>query len=131
MAKMIHSMVRVLDLQRSADFYAQALGLEVSERFEFDDFTLLYLRNEETDFELELTLNHGRTEPYRHDDGYGHLAVCVDDCRGERKRLASMGLQPGEVKELHRNGTLMARFFFLVDPDGYKIEVLQRHGRYR
>jgi lactoylglutathione lyase len=131
MAKMIHSMLRVLDLRRSMDFYAEALGLRVSERFEFDAFTLVYLRNEESDFELELTVNHGRSEPYGHDDGYGHLAVCVEDCQAERQRLSSLGLAPGEIKELHRNGALLARFFFIVDPDGYRIEVLERYGRYR
>jgi catechol 2,3-dioxygenase-like lactoylglutathione lyase family enzyme len=52
MAKMIHSMIRVLDLQRAIDFYARALGLGVFGQFEFDDFTLVYLRNEESDFEL-------------------------------------------------------------------------------
>ena len=66
MAKMIHSMIRVLDLERSIDFYARALGLEPSERLVFDNFTLVYLRSEESGFELELTLNHGRTEPYGH-----------------------------------------------------------------
>ena len=131
MAKMILSMLRVLDLQCAMDFYAKALGVEVSERFEFDNFTLVYLRNEESDFELELTVNHGRSEPYGHDDGYGHLAVCVEDCQAERQRLSSLGLDPGEIKELHRNGALLARFFFIVDPDGYKIEVLERYGRYR
>jgi lactoylglutathione lyase len=131
MAKAIHSMIRVLDLTRSINFYDRALGLKVYEQFEFDDFTLVYLRNPENDFELELTLNKGRAEPYRLGDGYGHLAVCVNDCPVERERLASMGLQPGEVKEFHRDGALMARFFFIQDPDGYKIEVLERHGRYR
>lgn len=130
-AKAIHSMIRVLDLQRSIDFYDRALGLSVAQRFDFDDFALVYLRNAENDFELELTLNLGRTEPYRHGDGYGHLAVCVDDCRAERERLAGLGLGPGEVKEFRRDGTLMARFFFVEDPDGYKIEVLERYGRYR
>ena len=131
MAKMIHSMIRVLDLQRAIDFYARALGLGVFGQFEFDDFTLVYLRNEESDFELELTVNHGRSEPYGHDDGYGHLAACVEDCQAERQRLSSLGLAPGEIKELHRNGALLARFFFIVDPDGYRIEVLERYGRYR
>jgi lactoylglutathione lyase len=125
MAKMIHSMIRVLDLQRAIDFYAQALELGVLERFEFDDFTLVYLRNEETDFELELTVNHARSEPYGHDDGYGHPAVCVDDCQTERQRLSSLGLDPGEIKELHRNGTRLARFFFIVDPDGYRAGALR------
>jgi lactoylglutathione lyase len=131
MAKTIHSMIRVLDLQRSIDFYQRAFGLGIAQRFDFDDFTLAYLRNDESDFELELTFNRGRAEPYRHGDGYGHLAVCVDDCHAERGRLAGLGLQPGEVKEFHRDGALMARFFFIQDPDGYKIEVLERHGRYR
>ena len=86
--------------------------------------------NEENDFEVELTLNKGRSEPYGHGDGYGHLAVCVGDCPAERARLAGLGLGPGDVKEFHRDGALMARFFFVEDPDGYKIEVLERHGRY-
>ena len=105
-----------------------ALGLKVYEQFEFDDFTLVYLRNEENEFELELTLNKGRTEPYRQGDGYGHIAVCVENCRAERERLASIGLQ---LKEFHRDGALMARFFFIQDLDGYKVEVLEKHGRYR
>ena len=131
MAKMIHSMIRVLDLQRAIDFYARALGLGVFGQFEFDDFTLVYLRNKESDFELELTVNHGRSKPYGHDDGYGHLAVCVEDCQAERQRLSNLGLDPGQIKEIHRNGALLARFFFIVDPDGYRIEVLERYGRYR
>ncbi|HEX7953081.1 MAG TPA: VOC family protein [Burkholderiales bacterium] len=131
MAKAIHSMIRVLELQRSIDFYGHALGLEVEQQFDFDGFALVYLRNRENDFELELTLNRGRQEPYRHGDGYGHLAVCVEDCRAERERLVGLGLKPGEVKEFHRDDALMARFFFIEDPDGYKIEVLERHGRYR
>ena len=45
--------------------------------------------------------------------------------------LAAAGLEPGEIKEFFRHGSLMARFFFVQDPDGYKIEVLQRHGRYQ
>jgi lactoylglutathione lyase len=130
MAKAIHSMIRVLDLDRSIDFYDKAFGLRIADRFDFESFALAYLRNEENDFEIELTLNKGRTEPYTHGDGYGHVAVCVDDCRAERARMAALGLSPGEVKEFHRDGALMARFFFVQDPDGYKIEVLQRHGRY-
>ena len=131
MAKAIHMMVRVLDLDRSIAFYKTALDLDVADRFEFDGFTLVYLRNDEVDFEVELTLNHGRTEPYTHGDGYGHLAVCVEDLDGLHARLTAAGLGPQPIKEFHRDGGLMARFFFIQDPDGYKIEILQRHGRYR
>jgi lactoylglutathione lyase len=131
MAKAIHMMVRVLDLDQSIAFYRTALGLQVADRFEFDGFTLVYLRNVEADFEVELTLNHGRTEPYAHGDGYGHVAFCVDDLDGEHRRLTGAGIAPQPVKEFHRDGGLMARFFFIQDPDGYRIEVLQQHGRYR
>jgi lactoylglutathione lyase len=131
MAKAIHTMVRVLDLDRSIEFYKKAFGLEVADHFDFEGFALVYLRNQENDFEVELTLNKGRAEPYTHGDGYGHLAVCVDDCRAEHARLKAADLAPTDVKEFHRNGGLMARFFFVQDPDGYKIEVLERHGRYR
>ena len=131
MAKAVHMMVSVLDLDRSIAFYKTALDLDVADRFEFDGFTLVYLRNAEADFEVELTLNHGRTEPYTHGDGYGHLAACVDDLDGLHARLDSAGIGPQPIKEFFRDGALMARFFFIQDPDGYKIEVLQRHGRYR
>lgn len=131
MAKAIHTMVRVLDLDRSIAFYRTALGLDVADRFDFDSFTLVYLRNAEADFEIELTLNRGRTEPYQLGDGYGHVAVAVEDLDAEHARLTEAGVSPQPIKEFHRDGGLMARFFFIQDPDGYKIEVLQRHGRYR
>lgn len=131
MAKPIHSMIRVRDETRSVDFYRRALGLKVADRFPFDGFTLVYLRGDEDDFELELTINHGRAEPYTFGDGYGHLAVAVDDLAAEHARLTSEGLAPEPIKEFHREGALMANFFFLTDPDGYRIEVLRKHGRYR
>lgn len=131
MAKAIHMMVRALDLERSIAFYEQAFGLKVADRFDFEGFALVYLRGAETDFEIELTLNKGRSEPYQHADGYGHVAFAVDDLDAEHARLQGLGLEPAEIKEFFRDGALMARFFFVQDPDGYKIEVLQRHGRYR
>lgn len=131
MAKAIHAMIRVVDLDRSIAFYRTALGLEVADRFDFDTFTLVYLRNAEADFEVELTLNKGRAEPYDLGDGYGHVAFCVDDLDGEHRRLSEAGVGPQPIKAFTRDGGLMARFFFVQDPDGYKIEVLQRHGRYR
>ncbi len=130
MAKPIHMMIRVLDENRSVEFYRQALGLEIADRYGFDGFTLVYLRSKDNEFEVELTVNHGRTEPYGHGDGYGHIAVSVEDLDSEHARFVAAGLNPNPIKEFHRDGELMARFFFVQDPDGYKIEVLQRHGRY-
>jgi len=129
-AKAIHQMIRVADEARSVDFYARAFGLEIADRFAFEGFTLVYLSNRATDFELELTINRDRTRPYDLGDGYGHIAFAVEDLDAEHRRFEREGLKPLPVKELEREGALLAKFFFVVDPDGYKIEVLQRHGRY-
>lgn len=131
MAKSIHSMIRVLDEQKSVDFYGKAFGLGIAERLDFETFTLVYLSNAESEFELELTVNKGRSEPYQLGDGYGHFAVSVGDLDAEHGRMSDLGFSPGKIVEFNRDGNLLARFFFLTDPDGYKIEVLQRHGRYK
>jgi lactoylglutathione lyase len=128
---MIHSMIRVLDEARSVDFYGKVFGLKVADRVDFETFTLIYMSNEETGFELELTVNKGRVEPYNLGDAYGHLAVSVQEVHVEHKRLTELGLNPGKLVELNRDGKLFGLFFFITDPDGYKIEVLQRHGRFQ
>ncbi len=130
MAKPIHSMIRVRDEARSLDFYARAFGLEVAERFKFPDFALVYLRNPSSPFELELTVNFDRKEPYSLGDGYGHLAVTVDDIDAEHARFERESLAPGPLRDFKHEGKTLARFFFATDPDGYKIEVLQKGGRY-
>lgn len=131
MATPIHTMIRVLQEDRSVAFYRRAFGMEVADRYAFEGFTLVYLRAPGSSFEVELTINHDRTEPYLLGEGYGHIAVVVDDIAAEHARFVLEGLQPNPVKEFHRDGGLMARYFFVTDPDGYRIEVLQRHGRYQ
>ena len=131
MAKMIHSMIRVLDEARSLAFYEAAFGLSVAERLDFPEFTLIYLANAESTFELELTVNKGRTEPYDLGDGYGHLAVVVDDLDAEHARLEAAGRAPRKLVDFQNDGVRIARFFFIADPDGYQIEVIQRGGRYK
>jgi len=131
MAKVIHSMMRVLDLDRSIDFYSKALNLKEKRRYEFEGFSLVYLGNEEAEFEIELTLNHGTDEPYTHGNGYGHVAVCVDQLDAEHARIKSLGYEPRDIVAFSPGGELLARFFFVRDPDGYDIEVIERHGAYR
>ena len=124
-------MIRVLDEARSVAFYESAFGLKLAERIDFESFTLVYLSNEENDFELELTINKGRDEAYDLGNGYGHIAFCVDNLEAEHARFESAGLAPRKLVDFNNNGKLLARFFFVADPDGYQIEVLQRYGRYR
>jgi lactoylglutathione lyase len=131
MAKAIHSMIRVLDEARSVAFYQTAFGLQVADRLDFDSFTLIYLSNAESTFELELTVNKGRTEPYNLGDGYGHLAVSVSDVDAEHARLTEAGLAPRKLVDFRNGDVSVAKFFFIADPDGYQIEVLQRAGRFQ
>lgn len=131
MAKVIHVMVRVLDETRSLAFYKKAFGFDVTNRLDFPDFTLVYLANSESPFEIELTINKGRTEPYELGAGYGHLAFVVEDLDAERRRFEAEGLNPRKIVEFNREGKQIARFFFIEDPDGYRIEVLQRRGHYQ
>lgn len=131
MPKFLHTMIRVRDLDASLRFYENVLDLKPLHRLDFEDFSLVYLRNAETDAEIELTWNKGREQPYTHGDGYGHVAFAVDDVREKHAALVAAGHEPLPVKEFVRDGKLLARFFFILDPDGYKIEILEKHGHYR
>lgn len=131
MAKLVHSMIRVIEEARSVDYYTKAFGLRVVDRVDFADFTLIYMAGDEVGFELELTINKGRTEPYILGDGYGHLAVVVDDVEAEYARFAAEGLTVGKLVDFKNGDVPVAKFFFATDPDGYKIEVIQRGGRFK
>jgi len=124
-------MIRVLDEERSIRFYQKAFGLNVADRLDFPEFTLVYMSDPESRFEVELTVNKGRTDPYGLGDGYGHLAVSVDDLDAEHARLEAEGLRPRKLVEFAPAGERIARFFFVADPDGYQIEVLERGGRFK
>ncbi|WP_300060596.1 VOC family protein [uncultured Roseobacter sp.] len=130
MAKAIHTMIRVIDEEKSVAFYREAFGLEIADRLDFTDFTLVYLSNSEIPFEVELTVNKGRTEPYDLGDGYGHLAVSVENLEAEYARFEAAGLAPRKIVEFAPDGKLVGKFFFVADPDGYQIEVLERSGRF-
>lgn len=131
MAKAVHMMVRVRDEVRSVKFYETCFGLKVSDRRDWPDFTLIYLKNPENDFEVELTVNKGRDQPYDLGSGYGHIAFVVGDLEAEHKRVQAAGYQPKDIKEMQHGGQPFGRFFFIDDPDGYKIEVLQKGGRFQ
>ncbi len=122
--QMIHSCIRVLDLEKSENFYTKAFGFEIARRRDFPDykFTLSYLRAPGGDFELELTYNYDQKEPYLLGNGYSHLAVGVKDLEGSHKRHSEMGLDPKPLKGLAGGP---ARFYFVADPDGYMVEVVR------
>ncbi len=131
MAKVVHMMVRVREEARSVAFYQTSFGLQIADRRDWPDFTLIYMSNAENDFEVELTVNKGQSQDYELGNGYGHMAVVVDDLDAEHARMASVGLRPKDIKQMTHDGQPFGRFFFIEDPDGYKIEVLQKGGRFK
>ena len=131
MAKAVHMMLRVLDEARSVTFYDACFGLKIADRRDWPEFTLIYLANPENDFELELTVNKGRDRAYELGSGYGHLAFIVDDLTSEHARISAAGYAPKDIKNMTHDGKPFGTFFFIEDPDGYKIEVLQKAGRFR
>ena len=130
--RLLHTMLRVGNLQRSIDFYTQVMGMSLIRTTDRPDqhYTLAFLgygRNPEH-AELELTYNHG-VERYEIGTAYGHIAIGADDivgtCDKVRDQAAVLGggitREPGPVKG---GSTLIA---FITDPDGYKVELIQ-HG---
>lgn len=118
--KPLHTCIRVGNLEKSIEFY-EKLGLKESRRKDFPgDFTLVYLKSDD-DYELELTYNYG-VESYNIGNGYGHIALGVDDLKKAHEEHTRLGLNPEELSGL--NGS-KSSFYFLTDPDGYDIEIIQ------
>lgn len=122
--KMLHTCVRVRDLDKSMEFYTTVLGFKEVRRLDYPEFkfTLVYLAIEEGGYELELTYNYGQTEPYDLGNGYGHIAIGVDDLKATHQEYTALKCDMTDIKGLSDGA---ASYFFVMDPDGYKIEVIQ------
>jgi lactoylglutathione lyase len=124
MSELIHTCYRVLDLDRSAAFY-EKLGFEQVHRMPIgDDATNLFMGLPGDGARLELTLNHGRTEPYEIGTGYGHIAITADDLDGTLEALAADGIEPEKPPYTVSDGG--SRICFVRDPDDYRIEIIER-----
>jgi lactoylglutathione lyase len=125
---MLHTMIRVFDLEKSIDFYCNKLGMQLLRRTDFPDgkFTLAFVGYgpEATNAVIELTHNWGQAEPYQIGTGFGHVALGVKDIYCACEKLAAAGAKiprpPGPMK----HGTSVIAF--VEDPDGYKIELVQK-----
>ena len=125
--RLLHTMIRVRDLEKSVDFYSRHLGMKVLRQKEFPGgkFTNTFMGygDEDAHTVLELTYNWGQEEPYTHGSGFGHLAVAVPDIAAACARMEADGVSiprpPGPMK----HGTTVIAF--IEDPDGYKIELIE------
>jgi lactoylglutathione lyase len=126
--RLLHTMIRVLDLEKSIDFYTRLLGMTLLRRKDYESgrFTLAFIGygDESQSTAIELTHNWDQKEPYTIGSGFGHLAIGVRDIYGACETLAKEGVKiprpPGPMKH---GGSVIA---FIEDPDGYKIELIQR-----
>ncbi|TCJ20582.1 lactoylglutathione lyase [Rubrobacter taiwanensis] len=124
----IHTCYRILDPERSKEFYVDKLGMKLVGEMHFSDATNYFFAMEKSPEEpmLELTHNHGRTEPYEVGDGYSHIAFIVDDLEGTVARLKEQGVEVTlEPKTMTVEGHDY-RIAFVADPDGYRVELIER-----
>jgi lactoylglutathione lyase len=123
---LIHTCYRILDIDRSVAFY-EALGFREVGRIPIRDEAINVFMNQPGDGDmprLELTYNIGREEPYEIGTGYGHIAITADDLDGTLAALAEQGIEPEKPPYTIREGG--SRLCFVRDPDGYRIEILER-----
>lgn len=126
--RMLHTMVRVFDLDKSLDFYTRLLGMTLLRKNDYEGgrFTLAFVGygDEKDSAVIELTHNWDQNEPYTIGSGYGHIAIGVPDIYGTCDKLRAEGAtitrEPGPMKH---GSTVIA---FVEDPDGYKIELIER-----
>lgn len=121
-----HVCYRINDIDRSIAFYCGALGFRELKRFPIRDEAInIFVAPEGSeDTPLELTFNHGRTEPYDLGTGYGHIAFTVEDLDATLARLDAIGVQPEKPPYSVREGG--SRLCFVRDPDGYRIELIEK-----
>lgn len=121
---LIHTCYRITDIDRSVAFY-ELLGFEETRRMPIrDEATNVFMGMPGDGERLELTFNHGHTEPYEVGTGYGHIAITTADLDATLAGLAEHGVQPERPPYSIREGG--SRICFVRDPDQYRIEIIER-----
>jgi lactoylglutathione lyase len=126
---LIHTCYRILDIDRSVEFY-EALGFEEMSRYPIGDEAINVYMGQPGDGpepRLELTYNIGRAEEYEIGTGYGHIAVSVSDLEATLAALAERGIQP-ERPPYTVGDDDDSLLCFVRDPDGYRVELIERRG---
>ena len=126
--RLLHTMIRVLDLEKSIDFYTRLLGMRLLRRQDYPSgkFTLAFVGygDEKEHAVIELTHNWDQAEPYALGSAFGHLAIGVPDVYEACERLAASGVKvPRPAGPMAHGGSVIA---FIEDPDSYRIELIQR-----
>jgi len=128
--RILHTMLRVGDLQRSIDFYTDVMGMRLLRQKDYPDgrFTLAFVGYQEESEGAVLELTHNwDTKQYDLGEGYGHIAIEVDDAYAACDKIKAKGGKVVREAGPMKHGTTVIAF--VEDPDGYKIELIQAKGR--
>lgn len=122
--KMLHTCIRVMNLEKSLTFYKDALGLVETRRKDFPEykFTLVYLSDKMDGYEIELTYNYDQEKAYEIGNGFSHTAIGVEELEAEREKHIALGYEVTDLKGLPGEAP---KYYFVTDPDGYKVEVIR------
>lgn len=122
--KMLHTCIRVKDLEKSLKFYQEGLGLIITNRKDFPEhkFALVYLSNEIGGYEIELTYNYDTETPYNLGNGFSHTAIGVEKLEEMREKHLALGYEVTDLKGLPGEAPM---YYFITDPDGYKVEIIR------
>jgi lactoylglutathione lyase len=123
-------MIQVRDLDQAIGFYTRAFGLTVAERHDYEGGSLAYLRDPSATFEVELLSERPWRFGVSPEMGRSHIAFTCAGLTAERERLEELGAECGSITPYEANGRLQTRFFYLYDPEGNEIEILESMGRY-
>jgi len=123
MKKVVHTCVRVRDIDASLRFY-EALGFERRGKLRFQTAYNIYMGLPGDGDTLELTVNEGRDEPYDLGDGYNHMAITVEDIHAVLADLEPLGVQPEKPPYHPGDREELPLIAFVADPDGYRIELI-------
>lgn len=121
---MLHTCIRVKNLEASINFYKNALGLVETRRKDFPEhsFTLVYLSDKIGGYEVELTYNYDQKEGYEIGNGFSHIAIGIENLEEMREHHIAMGFEVTDLKGLPGEAP---KYYFVTDPDGYKVEVIR------
>ena len=123
--KLAHTCLRVMNLEKSIEFYEKYMGLVVDRINDYPEgkFSLAFLTDKNKNYEIELTYNYNPDKPYVIGTGFSHIALCSDDLDASYQFHKDNNLEVSDIKRVSEKEN---RFYFVTDPDGYLVEIIEK-----
>ena len=123
--KLAHTCLRVINLEKSIKFYEKYIGLVVDRIKDYPDgnFTLAFLTDKERTYEIELTYNYNPDKPYDIGNGFSHIALYTNNLEESYEFHKNNNLKVSDIKSVSKKDN---RYYFVTDPDGYLVEIIEK-----